>query len=159
MDQKPVFSKRKLALWYTRNFKPIMTHRELEPIMINLGFLGLPPSIPGFGNGSPWKEYIYKAGEMCWDHHMMDLSPPPPRPRLRLPYPRIDGLHIKAYEVFLDAITFYIKMDDISLLFHVRYVQLYSSTYEFSNFCFEFYFFRLTKLRLISFILSKFVLR
>ncbi|KAI4375442.1 hypothetical protein MLD38_013308 [Melastoma candidum] len=115
MDQKPLFTRRKLALWYTRNFKPIFTHRELEPIMANLGFVGLPLSVPGFG--TPWKEYVYRAGTTRRGRSM-DSSRP--CPRLRLPHPRIDGLHIKAYEAFLDAVNFYVKMNDISLIFHVR---------------------------------------
>ncbi|KAM1684040.1 hypothetical protein ACFXTN_032148 [Malus domestica] len=41
---------RKLALWYTRTFKPIMTHDELEPIMATLGFVGLPADVVGRGD-------------------------------------------------------------------------------------------------------------
>ncbi|RVX12107.1 hypothetical protein CK203_010557 [Vitis vinifera] len=48
---------RKLALWFTRTFKPIITHDELVPIMDTLGFVALPHA------GSPaWKEYVYVAG-------------------------------------------------------------------------------------------------
>ncbi|KAA8546192.1 hypothetical protein F0562_020914 [Nyssa sinensis] len=49
-------------------------------------------------------------------------SEPPPRPRL--PYPRIDGLHIYTYRAFLDAVNFYLNMEDISDLFHIRGMQL-----------------------------------
>ncbi|KAG4165196.1 hypothetical protein ERO13_A13G064166v2 [Gossypium hirsutum] len=50
---------RKLALWRTTTFKPLMTHAELEPIMVTMGFVGLPPfqETPGLG----WKEYVYTA--------------------------------------------------------------------------------------------------
>ncbi|KAI4375443.1 hypothetical protein MLD38_013309 [Melastoma candidum] len=116
---RPVFAKRKMVLWYTKTFKPIITHNDLEPIMANLGFLGLPPSAPKFPGGYAWKEYVYTAGVIrppCKE----DLSAPPPRPRIRLPHPRIDGLHFGSFEAFLEAVNFYVKIDDMSLLFHVR---------------------------------------
>ncbi|PSS21827.1 Sperm mitochondrial-associated cysteine-rich protein [Actinidia chinensis var. chinensis] len=100
---------RKLGLWYTRNFKPIMTHEELEPIMATRGFVPLPSS-----SASAWKEYVYCAGAGGWP----PTEAPPPRPRL--PYPRIDGLHIYTYTAFLDALDFYLNMNNISDLFHIR---------------------------------------
>ena len=102
---------RKLGLWYTRNFKPIMTHEELEPIMATLGFVALPSS-----DDDDWKEYVYCAGAGGW--------PPTeaPPPRTRLPYPRIDGLHIYTYTAFLEALDFYLHMNNISDLFHIRSV-------------------------------------
>ena len=103
---------RKLGLWYTRNFKPIMTHDELEPIMATLGFVALPSSA-----AAAWKEYVYCAGAGGWP----PTEAPPPRPRL--PYPRIDGLHIYTYTAFLEALDFYLHMNNISDLFHIRSVR------------------------------------
>ncbi|KAB1209873.1 hypothetical protein CJ030_MR6G004355 [Morella rubra] len=110
---------RKLALWFTRTFKPIMTHHELEPIMATLGFVGLSPST-ATAPGAPitWKEYVYAAGCRHSKSGGSGSAEPPPKPRL--PFPRIDGLHIYTYRAFLDAVTFYVDMDDISNLFHIR---------------------------------------
>ncbi|XP_057493592.1 uncharacterized protein LOC130779069 [Actinidia eriantha] len=105
---------RKLGLWYTRNFKPIMTHEELEPIMATLGFVALPSSA-----AADWKEYVYCAGAGGWP----PTETPPPRPRL--PYPRIDGLHIYTYTAFLEALDFYLHMNNISDLFHIRGMPLH----------------------------------
>ncbi|KAL1190174.1 hypothetical protein V5N11_016570 [Cardamine amara subsp. amara] len=88
---------RKLALWHTRTFKPVMTHEELEPIMSTMGFVGL--ATGGF------KEYVFLS------------FPTTQHPRPRLPYPHIDGLHIKTYQAFIDALAFFL---DVSDLFHVR---------------------------------------
>lgn len=106
---------RKLALWYTRYFKPIITHDELEPIMATLGFVGLPPTSTT-ATSIAWKEYIYTA-ESFWCKSVSE-SDPPPKPRL--PYPRIDGLHIYTYRAFVDALCFYLDMSDISDIFHIR---------------------------------------
>ncbi|KAF8405597.1 hypothetical protein HHK36_010504 [Tetracentron sinense] len=107
---------RKLALWYTKTFKPIMTHDELEPIMATLGFISLPPTpSPANVGASAWKEYVFSAGG-C-------RSPSPTEPRL--PYPRIDGLHICTYRAFVDAVSFYLEKTDISDLFHVSREQLW----------------------------------
>ncbi|XP_057500734.1 uncharacterized protein LOC130784764 [Actinidia eriantha] len=105
---------RKLGLWYTRNFKPIMTHDELEPIMATRGFVALPSS-----SASAWKEYVYCAGAGGWP----PTEAPPPRPRL--PHPRIDGTHIYTYTAFLDALDFYLNMNNISDLFHIRGMPLH----------------------------------
>ncbi|MCL7049076.1 hypothetical protein MKW94_030454 [Papaver nudicaule] len=131
---------RKLALWHTKTFKPIMTHEELEPIMAKLGFVGLPvitsspststpppiatsvsPSGSGYNNNS-WKEYYFTAGgsKNPW------VTEPLPRPKL--PYPRIDGLHHKTYGAFCDAVAFYINKSSQSNLadhFHVRGMPLH----------------------------------
>ncbi|XP_023554620.1 uncharacterized protein LOC111811813 [Cucurbita pepo subsp. pepo] len=110
-------SMRKLALWLTKTFKPIMTHDELEPIMVTLGFIALEPAVNGAGIS--WKSYKYSAA----DCRTKSVSPPPPIPRL--PYPRIDGLHIYTYRAFLDAVNFYLEKFDISDLFHIRGLPLY----------------------------------
>ncbi|KAK9287182.1 hypothetical protein L1049_015593 [Liquidambar formosana] len=107
-------SMRKLALWYTRQFKPIMTHEELDPIMATLGFVSSSPP-----KGGGWKEYVYSAGG--WRRE----STAEPLPRPRLPYPRIDGLHIYTYRAFIDAVNFYLEMSDISDLFHIRGMPLH----------------------------------
>ncbi|KAF5727100.1 hypothetical protein HS088_TW22G00787 [Tripterygium wilfordii] len=105
---------RKLSLWETKTFKPIMSHDDLEPIILGLGFVGLPPSstVPA------WKEYLYTARST-----KSSSSSLPPRPRL--PYPRVDGLHIYTYRAFLDALNFYLQIPDISDLFHVRGMALH----------------------------------
>ncbi|GMH18140.1 hypothetical protein Nepgr_019981 [Nepenthes gracilis] len=118
---------RKLALWYTRTFKPIMTHEELEPIMATLGFEGrVPKPAP---NGVVWKEYVYSAGGSRTrgggGRGEAQQQQPTPRPRPRLPYQRIDGLHIYTYRAFIDAVNFYLEMGDISDLFHVRGMPLH----------------------------------
>lgn len=108
---------KKLALWFTNTFKPIMTHEELEPMMATLGFVGLPPTPPLLpSNGSPvaWKEYVYSAGGS-----RLSVETTPPKPRL--PFPRIDGLHIYTYRAFIDAVNFYLDMSEISDLFHIRF--------------------------------------
>ncbi|XP_002868838.2 uncharacterized protein LOC9304910 [Arabidopsis lyrata subsp. lyrata] len=89
---------RKLALWHTRTFKPVMTHEELEPIMSTMGFIAQATGGGGF------KEYVF-------------LSSPTTTTRPRLPYPHIDGLHISTYQAFIDALAFFL---DVSDLFHVR---------------------------------------
>ncbi|XP_042494058.1 uncharacterized protein LOC122073532 [Macadamia integrifolia] len=121
-------SLRKLALWYTRTFKPIMTHDELEPIMATLGFIGLPVSplssssscSPANAGGGAWKEYVFSAAGGC-----RNRSPTEALPRPRLPYPRIDGLHTCTYRAFVDAVAFYLGKSDISDLFHVRGMPLH----------------------------------
>ncbi|KAL7207120.1 hypothetical protein ACSBR2_019751 [Camellia fascicularis] len=115
---------RKLCLWVTRTFKPVMSHDELEPIMATLGFVGLPPS--SAASGCDWKEYVYSAGG--WRRSLSltiidHQNPPPPSPRL--PYPRIDGLHIYTYTAFLDAVNFYLEMTNMSDLFHIRGMPLH----------------------------------
>ncbi|XP_024995299.1 uncharacterized protein LOC112528501 [Cynara cardunculus var. scolymus] len=106
---------RKLAIWYTPNFKPITTHDELDHILSTLGFIPLPPiSTTITATATAWKEYCFTAAGA-----FLSKSPSPP-PRPRLPYPRIDGLHVNTYRAFLDAINFYLHMNNISDLFHIR---------------------------------------
>ncbi|PON75211.1 tubulin-tyrosine ligase [Parasponia andersonii] len=112
---------RKLALWHTRTFKPIMTHDELEPIMATLGFVGLPPTTTF--SGGVWKEYVCSAGRWVANSGFSAAEPPPPR--AKLPYPRVDGLHIYTYRAFIDAVNFYLEMGDFSDLFHVRGMPLH----------------------------------
>ncbi|GAB4852997.1 hypothetical protein Ancab_017186 [Ancistrocladus abbreviatus] len=127
---------RKLALWYTRTFKPIMTHEELEPIMATLGFVGRPPKPAA--NGVVWKEYVYTSacgrrngsggGLSCSGlsaavNEAEEEQQPMPKPRL--PYQRIDGLHIYTYHAFIDAVNFYLQKRDISDLFHIRGMPLH----------------------------------
>lgn len=113
-------SMRKLALWYTRTFKPIMTHDELEPIMATLGFVGRPAAATVPNSAVMWKEYVFCAAG-GWRSKWGAANEPPLLPRPRLPYPRIDGLHIYSYRAFLEAVNFYLEMCDISDLFHIRY--------------------------------------
>ncbi|XWS63210.1 hypothetical protein CRYUN_Cryun06bG0076200 [Craigia yunnanensis] len=124
---------RKLAFWYTRTFKPLMTHDELEPIMATMGFVGLPPDQGS--SAIAWKEYVYRASPgVSWQSKSLSClcstagEPPITEPpRLKLPYPRIDGLHIYTYRAFLDAVNFYLEMCDISELFHIRGMPLHRS--------------------------------
>uniref|UniRef100_A0A7N0T076 Uncharacterized protein n=1 Tax=Kalanchoe fedtschenkoi TaxID=63787 RepID=A0A7N0T076_KALFE len=114
-------SMRKLALWYTRTFKPLATHEELEPIMATLGFVAVSVVTdpkPG-GGGTAWKEYVYVAGGGGGGR----FGEAAPRPRL--PSPRIDGLHICTYHAFIDAVNFWLKMSDFSDLFHIRGMPLH----------------------------------
>lgn len=108
---------RKLALWDTKTFKPILTHDELEPIMATLGFAALPAQSAG---GTHWKEYEFSAPGCCPADEAA-AAVPPPRPRL--PFPRIDGLHLCTYRTFFDAVAHFLSMKDISVAdhFHVRY--------------------------------------
>ncbi|KAJ9549026.1 hypothetical protein OSB04_021569 [Centaurea solstitialis] len=107
-------SMRKLAIWYTPNFKPITTHDELDHIMSTLGFNPLPP-ISATATATAWREYSFTAAGA-----FLLKSPNSPPPRPRLPYPRIDGLHVDTYRTFLEAINFYLRMNNISDLFHIR---------------------------------------
>ncbi|XP_022010715.1 uncharacterized protein LOC110910351 [Helianthus annuus] len=104
---------RKLSIWYTPNFKPIITHDELDKILSTFGFTAAASTTPG------WKEYSFSAAGT-----FLAKSPSPP-PRPRLPYPRIDGLHVTTYRSFLDSVNFYLRMNNISDLFHVRGVPLH----------------------------------
>ncbi|KAJ0077689.1 hypothetical protein Patl1_35593 [Pistacia atlantica] len=103
---------KKLALWDTRTFNPIITHDDLDSIMATKGFISHPPY--SFATTHlAWKEYVYYA------EAVKSNSKP------RLPYPRIDGLHIYTYRAFIDAVNFYLEMGDISDLFHVRGMPLH----------------------------------
>ncbi|XVF67109.1 hypothetical protein PTKIN_Ptkin10aG0094300 [Pterospermum kingtungense] len=129
---------RKLALWHTKTFKPIMTHDELDPIMATMGFAARPPHYESSAPAVAWMEYVYTASppwvsyrrsKYCSSFLGSTAGEPPTTetPRPKLPYPRIDGLHIYTYRAFLDAVNFYIEMCDISELFHVRGMPLHRS--------------------------------
>lgn len=108
---------RKLALWHTRTFKPILTHEELESILATKGFVVAAASAsPSSSSGGfiKWVEYVYAAAAATTKSE--DVAPP----KARLPESRIDGLHIYTYRAFIDAVNFYLEMDDISTLFHIR---------------------------------------
>ncbi|KAL5707227.1 hypothetical protein ACHQM5_025303 [Ranunculus cassubicifolius] len=137
---------RKLALWHTKTFKPIMTHDELEPIMSTLGFVGSSPTT--INGGGAWKQYAFNGVGVSDHHHRhchssmiendetevedddddssssltqsLFILPSP-----RLPYPRIDGLHIYTYRAFCDAVAFYIGNRDLPDHFHVRGMPLH----------------------------------
>lgn len=109
---------KKLTLWDTRTFRPILTHDELEPIMASVGFVPLPMSLTSLGGGGhgpghvAWREYAFRSESR---HRGGDFLPRP-----RLPYPRIDGLHLLAYQAFFDALDFYLGAHQVPDLFHVR---------------------------------------
>ncbi|KAL0919409.1 hypothetical protein M5K25_011501 [Dendrobium thyrsiflorum] len=106
---------KKLALWHTTTFRPIITHDDLEPIMASVGFVSLSNEDPAAA--LQWKEYCF--------------GPPPPtsissaafsgdlKPRPRLPFPRIDGLHLLVYKAFLCVLEQYISPAEVHNLFHV----------------------------------------
>ncbi|KAJ0077617.1 hypothetical protein Patl1_35350 [Pistacia atlantica] len=106
---------KKLALWDTRTFNLIITHDDLDSIMATKGFISHPPYSSATTHLA-WKEYVYYAEAI--KSNSKSEAQPPPRPRL--PYPRIDGLHIYTYRAFIGAVSFYLVMGDISDLFHVK---------------------------------------
>jgi hypothetical protein len=66
--------------------------------------LSLPfPSASTSNVAIPQKEYAYTAGGWA-------SSSDPPSPRPRLPYPRIDGLHVCTYRAFLKSLNFYLHL-------------------------------------------------
>eukprot|EP00252_Welwitschia_mirabilis_P020323 TRINITY_DN4954_c0_g2_i1.p1 TRINITY_DN4954_c0_g2~~TRINITY_DN4954_c0_g2_i1.p1 ORF type:complete len:119 (+),score=16.48 TRINITY_DN4954_c0_g2_i1:45-359(+) len=74
--------------------------------MATLGFVGMPLSTDG-----DWKEYRFEGRAALLEH----------LPLVRLPYPRIDGLHVLVYRSFCDAVALCLGSADISDHFHVRY--------------------------------------
>ncbi|URE10389.1 hypothetical protein MUK42_03766 [Musa troglodytarum] len=119
---------KKLALWHTTTFRPIITHDELEPIMASAGFVPLPvaaapPSSPEGAQQTPlaWREYASRSEAACRGRGRRSQMAPP---RPRLPYPRIDGLHLMAYKAFLLALEFYLGPTFVPNLFHVRTMSL-----------------------------------
>lgn len=114
---------KKLSLWHTATFRPILTHAELEPILCAAGFVAL-PSAPATQQkqderpGVAWREYAFLGGG-----NASPAAAAPRRwlgPRPRLPYPRVDGLHLKTYQAFLGAVEAYLGAHRVSNLFHVR---------------------------------------
>ncbi|KAF3789074.1 hypothetical protein EJ110_NYTH19686 [Nymphaea thermarum] len=115
---------RKLALWHTQTFRPIMTHEELEPIMATLGFVALPDStLPSTTAAAAstaglleWKEYSFR-GKKRQPGTVANFSPGV-RPRVRLPSLRLDGLHVLTYRAFCEAVAFHLGAVDIADIFH-----------------------------------------
>lgn len=112
---------KKLSLWHTATFRPILTHDELEPILAAAGFVPLPPK-PEQQEAErdrpavAWREYAFLGRNA-------NAAAPPRRwlgPRPRLPHPRLDGLHLKTYEAFLGAVEAYLGAHSVSNIFHVR---------------------------------------
>ncbi|GAB4838682.1 hypothetical protein Ancab_028227 [Ancistrocladus abbreviatus] len=139
MEECTIDRVRKLALWDTRTFKPMITHEELEPIMATLGFVGRPPKPAE--NGVVWKQYVYSAACGCRHsscgglssgglsavvvHEVEKAKQQQPMPSPRFPYPRIDGLHVYTYRAFIDAVNFYLDGREISDMFHIRGMPLH----------------------------------
>lgn len=126
---------KKLALWHTRTFRPIITHDELEPLMAAVGFVPLPlplplgpPQLPE-GQQQPsavaWREYASRSeaaacGGRGRGRRRSAGAGSGVGPRPRLPYPRIDGLHLTTYKAFFLALEFYLGPTLVPNLFHVR---------------------------------------
>ncbi|GJN15762.1 hypothetical protein PR202_gb02701 [Eleusine coracana subsp. coracana] len=104
---------KKLSLWSSATFRPILTHDDLEPILAAAGFVPLPP--PAQRDRPPavtWREYAFLGGNAAGPGWL--------GPRPRLPYPRLDGLHLKTYEAFLGAVEACLGAHRVANLFHVR---------------------------------------
>jgi hypothetical protein len=104
---------KKLTLWHTATFRPILTHDELEPILAAAGFVPLPPPASGERDRRP----PWRGGSTPSSAAPRWLAPRP-----RLPYPRVDGLHLKTYEAFLGAVEACLGALRVAGLFHVRSV-------------------------------------
>jgi hypothetical protein len=124
---------KKLSLWHTATFRPILTHDELEPILALAGFVPAPaptdaqqqeaecvPAATAAGGGVAWREYVYLGCNADAVAAARRRRRAAPAPRPRLPYPRVDGLHFKTYEAFLGAVEACLGADRLSNLFHVR---------------------------------------
>ncbi|KQJ98947.1 uncharacterized protein LOC100824822 [Brachypodium distachyon] len=130
---------KKLALWHTATFRPILTHDDLEPILYAAGFVALPlapppppPPAPETGTGTEdhqerpavlWREYAFLGGGTGGGggggprgNAVVGWTGPRPR----LPYPRVDALHIRTYQAFLGAVEVYLGAARVPNLFHVR---------------------------------------
>lgn len=118
---------KKLALWHTATFRPIMTHDDLDPILADAGFVALPmppdPHPPLQDQPQPqqqqvpvrWREYAF-LGSGAGSNAVVGWTGPRPR----LPYPRVDALHIRTYQAFLGAVEVYLGAARVPNLFHVR---------------------------------------
>ncbi|CAM0147071.1 unnamed protein product [Urochloa decumbens] len=125
---------KKLSLWHTATFRPILTHDELEPILAAAGFVPAPPApVPGWhqqqqeepcpapaGPAVAWREYAFLGCNADAVAAARRRRRPGPAPRPRLPHPRLDGLHLKTYEAFLGALEAHLGADRVSNLFHIR---------------------------------------
>jgi hypothetical protein len=119
---------KKLSLWHTATFRPIMTHDDLEPILADAGFVALPmPPDPPPQDQQPqqvqavrWREYAFlgSGGGAGGSNAVVGWMGPRPR----LPYPRVDALHIRTYQAFLGAVEVYLGAARVPNLFHVRFV-------------------------------------
>uniref|UniRef100_A0A0E0IED1 Uncharacterized protein n=1 Tax=Oryza nivara TaxID=4536 RepID=A0A0E0IED1_ORYNI len=126
---------KKLSLWDSATFRPILTHVELEPILAAAGFVALPTPPPptttqgggaaGAGQPVAWREYAFvgvaaagrrrRSGNAAVAAGVGWLGPRP-----RLPCPRVDALHLRTYQAFLGAVEFYLGALRVASLFHVR---------------------------------------
>ncbi|KAK1307092.1 hypothetical protein QJS10_CPA10g00070 [Acorus calamus] len=94
----------KLSLWDSKTFRPIHGHDDLEPIMAGLGFIA-----GAVIDGGGWREYVFRDGD----------GDSPKRPRL--PFPRIDGLHVETYMEFFRAVVSRVRHPQaVGDRFHVR---------------------------------------
>ncbi|KAJ3677664.1 hypothetical protein LUZ60_003388 [Juncus effusus] len=128
---------KKLSLWHTSTFRPILTHDDLEPILASAGFSPLPvETSPGpsqatatkGGASAAWREYEYckrggKGGVGYGGRDEMVIGGGW-RPRPRLPCGRLDGLHLMAYKAFFISLEFYLGPHLVPNLFHVRAMPL-----------------------------------
>ncbi|XP_040382971.1 uncharacterized protein LOC107304748 [Oryza brachyantha] len=125
---------KKLSLWHSATFRPILTHDELEPILSAAGFAALPPAPrpppehhhhhqhAGAGAAAtplPWREYAF-VGVAAAGRRNAAAAAGWLGPRPRLPYPRVDALHLRTYQAFLGAVEFYLGALPVAALFHVR---------------------------------------
>ncbi|KAH7674035.1 hypothetical protein IHE45_08G045100 [Dioscorea alata] len=115
---------RKLTLWDTRRFRPIMTHDDLEPIMETAGFVPVPASLTPTNGKVVWREYVYRGGVVTRPAGRRRAAMETVVPRPRLPFPRLDGLHLYAYKAFFVAFGFYVGADRVADYFHVRAMSL-----------------------------------
>ncbi|KAG8047984.1 hypothetical protein GUJ93_ZPchr0008g14087 [Zizania palustris] len=113
---------KKLSLWNSATFRPILTHDELEPILAAAGFVALPPQaspVDQEQSGSApvgWREYAFLGVSSTGGNAVAGWQGPRPR----LPYPRIDALHLRTYQAFLGATELYLGALRVANLFHVR---------------------------------------
>uniref|UniRef100_A0A0E0CEP7 Uncharacterized protein n=1 Tax=Oryza meridionalis TaxID=40149 RepID=A0A0E0CEP7_9ORYZ len=125
---------KKLSLWDSATFRPILTHVELEPILAAAGFVALPSPPPptttqgggaaGAGQPVAWREYAFvgvaAAGRRRRGGNAAVAGVGWLGPRPRLPCPRVDALHLRTYQAFLGAVEFYLGALRVASLFHVR---------------------------------------